>query len=230
VNELKWLLLILIVLILFILLLVFTKITIYLNYYHQKDDDHLKIEIRALYGIIRYKKNIPLIKVDDQSPSLVVKGENEINNETKTEKTSKITPHDVITNLKNFKEVLEHVVELNRIIKKFLKKVSVKKFEWNTIIGVGDALYTGVISGALWTIKGSLMGLLSDYFSFKEMPQLMVHPNFNQMIARTNLSCMFQFRTGHAMLAGLKLVKFWKGGKPSLKSTKIVTNEKSKSL
>jgi hypothetical protein len=74
------------------------------------------------------------------------------------------------------------------------------------------------------------MGLLSEYFSFKEMPQIMVHPNFNQMMTSTDLSCMFQFRTGHAMLAGLKLVKFWKGGKPSLKSTTIVNNEKSKSL
>jgi hypothetical protein len=228
---LKWLLLILIILILLILLLIFTKITIYLNYYHHKDDDHLNIEFRAWHGIIRYKKNIPLIKVDDQSPSLVVKGKSEINDKTTTEeKTSKITPHDVITNLKNFKEILQHVFELNRIIKKFLKKVSVHKFEWNTVIGVGDALYTGVISGALWTVKGSLVGLLSEYFSFKEIPQIMVHPNFNQMMTSTDLSCMFQFRTGHAMLAGLKLVKFWKGGKPRLKSTTIVNNEKSKSL
>ncbi len=227
----KWLLLILIILIFLILLLIFTKITIYLNYYHHKDDDQLNIELRAWYGIIRYKKSIPLIKVDEQSPSLIVKGKNEAGDKAQTEeKTSKITPHDVMTNLKNFREILGHVFELNRIIKKFLNKVSVKKFEWSTIIGVGDALYTGVASGALWAVKGSLLGLASDYLSFKEMPQIMVHPNFNQMMTRTDLSCMFQFRTGHAIVAGLKLIKFWKGGKPHLKSTTVVQNEKSKSL
>jgi hypothetical protein len=92
------------------------------------------------------------------------------------------------------------------------------------MIGIGDAVYTGVAAGALWSIKGSIIGLLSNYLRMKEMPKLMVQPNFQQMITSTDLSCMFQFRIGYAILAGLKLVKWWKGGLPHFKEKNIMTS------
>jgi hypothetical protein len=64
----------------------------------------------------------------------------------------------------------------------------------------------------------------------KEMPKLAVQPNFQQMITSTDLLCMFQFRIGYAILAGLKLIKFWKGGKPHLKSKTDFREEKTKSV
>jgi energy-coupling factor transporter transmembrane protein EcfT len=225
VNELKWLIIILIILLFLFILIIFSKITIYLKYYHHKDDDDLKIEVRLWFGLIRFKKQIPLIKVDNNSPSVILKGTGKSNEETQNnEEIKKITPQKLINSLKNFKEILEHVFQLNSIIKNFLKKVSIQKFEWQTAIGVGDAVYTGVAAGALWSIKGAIVGLLSNYLSMKEMPKLMVHPNFQQMITSTDLSCMFQFRIGHAMLAGLKLVKWWKGGLPHLKPNNIMTS------
>ncbi len=46
------------------------------------------------------------------------------------------------------------------------------------------------------------------------MPNLSVTPHFQFAILQTQLTCIFQFRIGHAILAGLKLIKFWKGGRP----------------
>lgn len=226
-NELKWLLIILIILLFLFLLILLTKITIYLNYHHYKDDDHLKIELQAWFGLIRYKKTIPIIKIDEDSPSLVVKGKNE---KGTIDSDNKITAHDMLNNLNKFQEILDHVFQLHRIVKKFLKKVSLNKFEWYTVIGVGDAAYTGTITGAIWTIKGSIAALFCQYFRVKEMPRLMVQPNFQQVITQTELVCMFQFRIGNAMLAGIKLVKFWKGGRPRLKPDSTMPNEESKSV
>ena len=73
-NELIWLIIALIILLFLFILIIFTKLTIFLNYYHHNDNDDLKIEFRVWFGFIRYKKNIPLIKIDDNSPSMVVKG------------------------------------------------------------------------------------------------------------------------------------------------------------
>lgn len=225
-NMLKWLLIILMILLFLVALMILTKITIYLNYRHLNDDDHLKIELRAWFGLIRYKKSIPLIKVDEDSPSLIVKSKGQ----DESENMSKITSHEMLRSLKKYQEILEHVFQLHTIVKKFLKKVSIHKLEWYSIIGVGDAAYTGTITGALWAIKGSITGLFSRYFSVREMPKLMVYPNFQQVITQTELSCMFQFRIGHAMVAGIKLVKFWKGARASLLPNAIVANEKSKFL
>jgi hypothetical protein len=231
VNELKWLIIVLIILLFLVFLIIFSTITIYLNYYHYKDDDHLKIEFRLWFGLIRIKKTIPLIKVDNNSPSIIVKEKENSNEETKNEEAvGKITSHTLINGLQNFREILEHVFQLNIIIKSFLKRVSVNRFEWHSMIGLGDAVYTGVAAGAIWSIKGSILGLLSHYLRMKVMPKIMVQPNFQQLISSTELLCMFQFRIGYAMLAGIKLLKWWKGGLPHLKESKIMIAEKTKSL
>jgi hypothetical protein len=43
---------------------------------------------------------------------------------------------------------------------------------------------------------------------------------------------MIQFRIGQAMLAGLKLIKFWKGGRPDFKTKplSVLSEKKPKSL
>ena len=231
-NKVKWLVFaVIIVLCLFILVLL-TKVTIYINYYHRKDDDDLRVELRAWFGLIRYKKNFPLIKVDDQSASIIVKERtNKVsNNAVKEEKENKISATDFLNNLKNFQEILEHVFQLNRILRRLFNKMSVTKFEWYSVIGVGDAAHTGTVSGALWAIKGSIIGLFSHYLRMKTIPQIMVHPNFQQIITQTNLSCIIQFRIGYAIGAGLKIVKFWKNGKPHLKSSTLKSNDKVKSI
>ncbi|MED3563636.1 DUF2953 domain-containing protein [Bacillus xiapuensis] len=204
-----------------------------MNYFHHNDNDDLNIEFRIWFGLIKLKKHIPLIKIDDNSPSMVVKTKKK--KDHSSEKTSdsgvhQITPDDVMTNFKNVKEILEHVIHMHLIIRKFFKKISVKQFEWHTLFGVGDAAHTGVLCGGLWTIKGGITGLLSNYFKLKEMPVLTVTPHFQATVIQTQVSCIFQFRIGHAIFAGLKLIKFWKGGRPKLKSNTNLSKEKNKSV
>ena len=63
-----------------------TKLKVYINYFHFQDDDSLKIEFKALFGLIKYKLNVPLIKVDDNSPTIVVKGEIQSGTKEETKK------------------------------------------------------------------------------------------------------------------------------------------------
>ncbi|MDP4085966.1 MAG: DUF2953 domain-containing protein [Bacillota bacterium] len=222
----KWLFLIPIILLFLFILISFTKLTIYINYFHHNDDDDLKIELRAWFGLIKYKVKIPTIKVDDDSPSIEVEGEQ--NNKKKS--INQISTDEVQNSIKNYKEILGHVLGMQTIVKKFLKKVSIKQFEWYSVIGVGDAAFTGMITGAIWAVKGSMIGVLSHFLRMKEVPKLIVTPDFNHSIAQTRITCMFQFRIGNAMLAGIKLIRFWKGGRPKLKSNSVFSSEKIKSV
>nr|WP_066063482.1 DUF2953 domain-containing protein [Neobacillus soli] len=228
-----WLLLVLCILLFLFLLILFTKVTIRVNYYHHNDNDDLKVEFRVWFGLIRYKLNVPLIKIDDNSPSVIVNSHTQMGSssgDSPEKKVNKITPANILTNLQNTKELIQHVFGMHVIVRKFFRKVTMKRFKWETMIGVGDAAHTGMATGALWSIKGGIIGLLSHYLKVKDMPELSVTPHFQAAVIQTRFTCIIQFRIGHAMLAGLKLIKFWKGGRPRFKSKTNFANGKPKSV
>lgn len=225
----KWLIIVLIILFILLVAIVLTKLTVILDYYHGNDNDHLKLEFKIWFGMIKYKKEIPLIKIDDNSPTIVVKDKTKTgrNEKTSKEDVKQVDKKDIFNSLNDAKELLQHVVKLHHIVRNFLRKVSVKRVEWHTVIGVGDAAYTGVATGAIWGLKGSIVGIVSHYMKLKEMPRMTVTPYFQHKVTQSRFRCMIQFRIGQAMLAGLKLIKFWKGGRPNFKSKPLsVLSEK----
>lgn len=203
-----------------ILIILITKIKIFLDYFHGNDNDHLKITVKAWGGLIKYKVDIPVIKVDDNSPTIVTeeKVQTGPNENTKKEKTSQVDKTDLINSINDFKKLLTHVAGLHKIIRDFLSKVSIRKVEWHTMVGVGDAAATGVITGAFWAVKGGLIGVLSHYMKLKDMPVMSISPSFQHAVSITSFKCIIQVRVGHAILAGIKLVKYWKGGWPEFKT------------
>ncbi|MCM3569610.1 DUF2953 domain-containing protein [Neobacillus mesonae] len=226
-----WLYISLSVFILLVILIIFTKLTIIVNYYHHNDDDDLKIEFRVWFGLIKYKINVPLIKIDDNSPSVIVKHQSqmgEASNDTPDHKVEQITKNKVMEKMEKARDLLKKVVRMNVIVRKFFRKIRIKKFEWQTNIGLGDAAHTAIAAGALWTLKGSITGLISRYLNLMVMPQLTITPHFQAAVIQTSLSCIFQFRIGHAILAGLKLIKFWKGGKDRRTNKTNFSNDKTK--
>ena len=103
---------------------------------------------------------------------------------------------------------------LTSIIRKFLQKVSIKQFDWHSVIGAGEASITGMDDRGYLDSEGAILGLISNYFKLKVNPNLSVQPHFQLPVSQTSFQCMLQFRIGHAMFAGIKLIKFWKGGRP----------------
>lgn len=223
-NKLKWLILALIILFLLILLIMITKLTIVLNYRHSKDDDELTLKFKIWFGLIRYKISVPLIKIDDDSPSIVYK--KKVNEK---EETKQFSAEDLNNSFHDMKELLKHVFSLHKIVRHFFRKVSVKKMEWYSIVGIGDAAFTGMLTGALWSVKGGLIGVISHYTKLKELPIISITPNFQRAATQTHFQCMIQFRIGYAMVAGIKLVKYWKGGRPYFQSKQLSFMSKSKS-
>ncbi|MGD6841026.1 DUF2953 domain-containing protein [Bacillus infantis] len=222
------------VILLLLIILLFSKLTVFFNFYHGQDNDHISIKFRAWFGLIRYNIQVPLIKIDDNSPSIVVEEKLEAGQkeEKKQEDRKKFTPEDFLDSLKDAEELIRHVFGLHIIIRRFLKKVAIRDIEWHTLAGIGDAAHTAVLAGVIWSAKGSLIGFLSHYMRMRDMPVLSVTPHFQAAVSQTRFSCMFQFRIGQAMLAGIKLIKYWKGGMPDFrtKPLSVLSDNKTKSV
>jgi Protein of unknown function (DUF2953) len=223
-----WALIIVMALIMFILfVLIITKLTVTLSLYHGNDNDHFKVKLRAWFGLIKYTIDIPLVKLDDDGPNIVLEEEQKRGNESNPSKTKaskkKITPKDFIDSLNDTKELIIHVQSLHRIIRSFLKKVKLDHVQWKTLFGTGDAASTGTLTGTIWGMKGSIIGILSGYMRLQSMPVIEVTPTFQHAVIQTQFSCIIQFRIGNAILVGFKILRYWRGGMAKFKTKPLST-------
>ncbi|QPA30373.1 DUF2953 domain-containing protein [Thermaerobacillus caldiproteolyticus] len=203
---------IIVVLFLLLLLLSIMKLSVTIFFQHAQDDDECRITIKTLFGLIRYTIHVPVIKVDKQSPSIIITHKETVKNLSESpSKRSKYTLKDIIDTFEKTKNFARHVVRLNEIVKKFFARVSITKFEWQSKIGTGDAAYTGMAAGLGWSLKYSIVALFSKYMKLKTMPVLMITPCFQQTVSETKFVCMIHFRVGHTILAGIRIVKYWRG-------------------
>ncbi|WP_163101224.1 DUF2953 domain-containing protein [Peribacillus alkalitolerans] len=215
-----WFIAIISLFIIILIIILFTKVTIEVFYYHGQDNDQLTVRIRALFNLVKKKIDVPLIKVDDNSPSLVVKEKVQTGEDDSKakKKVQQFTPHDFMDGLHDTREMLTHIIGLHKIIKKFLRTVTVHSFHWHSMIGTGDAAITGTLVGGAWGLKGVIVGILTRYLRFQVSPDYTITPSFQHAISLTKVNCIIRFRVGNAIMAGLKLIRFWRGGKPSFKT------------
>lgn len=209
-----WVLIIVLILLILISIL---KLNININYLHDKDNDDLKIKVSTLFGLIKFRFEVPLIAIDKESPSIVIEEESH-SSLGDSEKKDKVTPNEIARGIEKAKDFLEHIVGFHKIVKKFLKKVKVHQFSWTSVLGIGDAAHTAVLTGVVWGLKGTIVGIISNYMRLNTAPVINVQPHFQLVTSHTELTCMFSFRVGHAILAALQVVKHWKSKKQSSRS------------
>lgn len=209
----KWLSIIFIIILCLLLISLFLKVKIIIDFRHNNDDDRLNITIQSLFGLLKYKKEVPMIKVSDDSPAIITNEKTETGpkGNEKDEDKKEYTVDDLIKNIEQMKAFIHQIFGLTTIMKKFLKKVTINHLHWTTTIGLGDAAHTGVIVGAIWAVKGNMIGLISNFMRLADFPHLSVVPVFNQKKTETSFYCIFSFRIGHAIFVGIKIAKYWVG-------------------
>lgn len=195
-----------------ILLLCVMKLKIYISYSHNGEDDELTLQVRTLFGLLRFTRKIPLLAIDDESPAVVFEEQDE-SALFKKEKKEKFTLRRFLDDIRLFQRFLKHVIGFHTIVRKWMARVSMHDFSWSTTIGTGDAALTGSVSGMLWGIKGNILGIVSNYLRMRNRPVIDITPDFQQIVVKTTFSCMVSFRLGYAILAGIKVLRHWKKGK-----------------
>jgi energy-coupling factor transporter transmembrane protein EcfT len=214
----KWVLYVLIFIILLLIILAFSKLKVKINIMHTGDDDHFKVTMQ-LWRFIRYTIDVPLIQVDEEDATVVMKQKKYAGKDSETasnDQEKRLTPKKMIKNMKKMQKLVNRVIGFHEIVKKFVRHITIHQLNWKSSFGTGDAAHTGVLTGVIWSLKGSIVGLLSHYMQLRTKPQLEVVPQFQKLHSETHLLCMISFRIGHTMFAAIRTVKYWKpkkGGK-----------------
>jgi hypothetical protein len=209
VDILSWLVWLGIILFLIGLFIAITKINVTIRYHHDGDDDLLEVHMSA-WRVFTYTISAPLIKVDVSSGSFIVEEDQKMGEATTSSEKGKIRFETILKDIQEFQDFVRHVAGFYRIVRRFLRRIRVHQLEWSSEIGVGDAVWTGMLLGVVWTFKGTLCGFIGNFMRLQTMPKLAVFPHYQYKVSKTKFVCMFSFRLGHAIGTGLLVLKHWK--------------------
>lgn len=182
---------------------------LYIRFARKDEQDQIEIRIKAMLGLIRYTIVMPVV-------DLVTITNRQVQIRTKTKKGigeghKKSRPLMTIT-IDKIRAFFELQVLLKEKLHQFMphirsatKVFHIEKLYWKTEIGVGDAALTGSATGIILAIKGTLLGILSRFFSLQQKPSFSVQPYFHTAYFRTQVDCIIRFSLGQAILAGIKL-------------------------
>ncbi len=90
-------------------------------------------------------------------------------------------------------------------VKTFFHYAIVEEMNWESKIGLQDAMYTGIFTGVLWAIKGIFSSMISMN-SRVEQFHLKVDPVYSQEIFTTILHCIIKIRIVHIIFIAVYML------------------------
>ncbi|MCY0901591.1 MAG: DUF2953 domain-containing protein [Firmicutes bacterium] len=115
--------------------------------------------------------------------------------------------HDATTILETWSGSLRLVPEVADRLRSF----RVCDFQWGSRIGAGDAALTAITAGSLWSIKGGVVGVMSNYLTLVRAPNLNVEPCFSAAVFESDVLCIVESPLGQAIMASLRLYRLLHG-------------------
>jgi len=170
-------------------------------------DDNIAVEFRTLFGLLHYKWSVPFIRLT--GGGVDVRNQTNLDEgvlDTETRRDGKVTMESVNKWIERAKRILRQTDDLTGLARHTLSRVEVRKWEWNSAIGTGDAVWTAMATGMIWSIKSTLLGALSQLTRLKTKPSVTVQPEYRGAGFTTSFLCIAQIRFGYAILAGLQLL------------------------
>lgn len=211
--------LILALIIVLVVLVVFTPVRIIMFYERVHEKDHLTVEMTAWFRLIRYKYEIPVMKLLSNRLKIIKEVESSVQTQGTTDETA-ITKEKIDKWIRDYRNMVEHIHDFFPTVRRFMKQIQCKEVVWQTSLGIGDAAATGTLTGVVWSIKSLIIATLSRSVTLQTYPRISVQPVWNEAVIHTKIRCILMFRVGHAILAGIRLLlKLRKGRVQKLRTT-----------
>lgn len=224
-----WIWALLIVLLVGVLILV-SKIETTVTIKRVGDNDHISIWFRALYGMVRYHYEVPMIKFKGIWEGFNYKSEHSEFLGTQKVKENDIPLVRIKEGLEDALTVMKHTYGMLDWIKAMLRHVNCTRLQWNTHIGTQDAAETAISTGGAWAVKSWLLGYIFRYVRLDTEPRISVNPQYNQKIFATEAKFTCTISTGIALYSGLRLYMRVRKEKEGIRVWKRVFLKRKRSL
>lgn len=189
-----------------LILIICSELEVSLSIKRIGQNDEWTVKFRWLYGLVRRTFNIPTVRWKDYGGLNIQEQISGRDGNVEKTKAQRIDREFIMREYRRLNQIMRGTFELSRWFKETLKHVRCRELYWHTQLGAGDAADTATLTGLAWSLKGSLVGLLSNYIRLAVQPRLHITPRYNEAGFNVELSCIFSVRTGYAMVAGMLLL------------------------
>lgn len=185
-----------------------SKIKICLSFVHMEQNDEIRIDVRSLFGLIRFRYIVPLLRFRGWLEGLELKSEKTNPNKANIqgEPRRKIDFDKIKKAIDDLRILLHNCFKFNQWFRRLLSRFHCTELNWKTSAGIGDAAETGVVVGTLWGLKTSLLGYIFRTVRLDAKPELQVMPVFNQNVFITEGIIRLHIRLWHLVAAALQLL------------------------
>lgn len=194
---------------------VLMRIKLYFDVLYRRDDsnDELIVKILIFKSIQLYTMRVPAIEFSA--------GAHSFSPWLKTKITAGSDRQDIKTRVNHEqrdKIYNRHPLRLRRAINlfwgifqkygKFMRKtissLRCEYLSWHTACGTGDAATTALLTGCLWSLKGTVLKRIKAHSELQAKPSLSVKPDWEDKQFATAFKCIFSIRIGHVITAAIK--------------------------
>lgn len=191
------------VLLFVVVLLIFTPVRVEIVYQRQEQKDFAEIIVSFWFRWLRLRRTLPYMDWQEFTKGVEVG--------TDQMQKMQITKERLEEFKEKMNQLIDFIPEFFRIQRRFFRHVHCSLFHWETEIGTGDAMETGLISGLLWTIKTNLYTFFKQSIQFDQPPEFKIIPNFTKSVFSITFQSIIRFRMGHAILAIAHVLRqYWK--------------------
>lgn len=202
-----WVWILLVIMFVMTVVALLSRVRAHIVYSREGDDDQFHVQIKALFGALRYRYSLPIIKFEGMKQGVSLQREKTTNipmPDTKDHIT--VDRKYIVYRYEQTKQLISHVLGFHRWLMSTLKRTHCSQISWITNVGLDDAAETAITTGMIWGLKTSILGIIFNHIQLEAQPQLAVVPQFNDPQFQTHFDCIIRIRLGYAMLAGLHLL------------------------
>lgn len=171
-----------------------------------KENENITIGVYGLYGLLKFKTEIPFLKIVFENGKPALRYKVEVANKKRSKLFARFTKLFSVEEGEGFYEIYKD--NKNKIIpalKYITGKTEIKNFNLRFTLGTGDAAETGVLYGIAWIVIGNIMTLTRSYLNIIK-PRIVVVPIFNQVQLSVDFSCIISMRLGHIINTGIRVI------------------------
>jgi hypothetical protein len=171
------------------------------------DDDYAEITFRAVFGLVNYRFQLPIIRLKGLGMELrrELLAEN-IGGGHADSSTSTLTLQSMMKSMDTIKMLMKHKHLLLGWVRFTLKHVSITEWRWRTAVGTGDAMWTAMMTGTVWSVKTTVIGLVSQLVRSMAEPQIGVEAVFDKPHFSTEGHVTAKMNLGFLIFATVNLM------------------------